>query len=319
MQANRAVAQGGGPKARRGAWHFAWLLGETLPALALAAVVASAAEPALQKREIRSADGRIESQWQVKIGEEGQEIRHGRFLRLHPNGHPALEAWYRDGERVGVWNWWDEQGNLLRSTEFEYGVAVPLRGEALSRPTYAFTLLSGRKSAEGLLKGDRPHGRWQFWHINGQPRAEGDYLTGIPNGRWQYFYEDGQLERLAHYDLGILHGEFREAYPNGQERRRGRIDQGLKTGTWRFWYPDGRLRAEGAFQGDLQEGEWRYWDENGVLTRRVLYHAGTVVQDLEIPAGERSRIQPAITTEDDLLPPPILVDELGNLIRPEER
>jgi antitoxin component YwqK of YwqJK toxin-antitoxin module len=269
-----------------------------------------------QTREIRTPSGLL--RWEVRIAEDGRELRHGRFMRFHGNGAPALEGRYRDDEPAGIWNWWDESGNLLRTIEYEYGVAVPLRGDSLRQPTFAFTLLDGRKTAEGLLKGDKPHGRWQFWYLNGAWRAEGEYLSGIPHGRWTYYYPDGHLEREARYEMGVLHGEFREAYPNGQERRRGRIDQGLKVGTWRFWYPDGRLRAEGAWVGDREDGEWRFWDEQGVLIRRIIYRAGKAVQELEIPAEERSRAMARITTEDDLLPPPILVDEQGQIIRPRE-
>jgi antitoxin component YwqK of YwqJK toxin-antitoxin module len=278
-----------------------------------------AVQAALQKREIRTPNGLIESQWQVKVAEDGQEIRHGRFLRFHANGRPALEAYYRDGKPVGIWQWWDDSGNSLRSIEYEYGVAVPLRGEAITQPTYAFTTLAGRKTAEGLLKGDKPHGRWRFWNHNGRPRADGSYLSGIPDGNWSYYYEDGQIERSEYYDLGILNGEFRESHENGQERRRGLVDQGLKTGVWRYWYPDGRLRAEGAYVGDLQDGEWRYWDERGALSRRVRMQAGKAVEELEIPASERSHVQPTITTEEALLPPPLLIDELGNLIRQQDK
>jgi len=277
------------------------------------------AQAALQKREIRTPNGLIESQWQVKVAENGQDIRHGRFLRFHANGRPALEAYYRDGQAVGIWQWWDEGGYLLRTIEYEYGVAVPLRGDALVQPTYAFTTLAGRKTAEGLLKGDKPHGRWQFWNHTGNPRADGSYLSGIPDGNWTYYYEGGQIEHSEHYELGILNGEYRESYENGQERRRGQIDQGLKTGEWRYWYPDGRLRAQGAFVGDAQEGEWRFWDEQGVLSRRVRYRAGKAVEELDVPANERSRAVPVITTEEQQLPPPILFDELGNLIRQQDR
>jgi hypothetical protein len=73
------------------------------------------------------------------------------------------------------------------------------------------------------------------------------------------------------------------------------------------------------FVGDAQEGEWRFWDEHGVLSRRVRFRAGKAAEELEIPANERSRVVPAITTEEQLLPPPILIDDLGNLIRQQDR
>lgn len=290
----------------------AWLIGASFSAAA--ALAAGKAD----QREIRYPSGVVESQWQVKLAEDGRELRHGRFVRFHENGRAALEAWYRDDEPVGVWHWWDTSGNTLRSVEYEYGVATPLRGDALREPTYAFTLMNGRKTAEGLLKGEKPHGRWQFWHLNGTPQAEGEYLTGIPDGRWVYFFRDGQIERDAHFQLGILHGEFRESFENGQERRRGRIDQGLKTGRWRYWYADGALRAEGNYQNDRQDGEWRFWNERGTLIRRVMFRAGEFKEELEIPASERNRELVRITTEDDLLPVPILLDEKGELIRSQD-
>jgi len=278
-----------------------------------------AAEPAPVMREIRNKDGAVESQWQVKRGEDGREHRHGRFMRFHDNGKPALEAWYRDDQATGIWTWWDRDGNLLRSVEYEYGVPVPLRGDSLQEPTYAFTQLNGRKTAEGLLKGEKPHGKWVFWHPDGNPKAEGEYLTGIPHGRWVYYFPGGQIERETRFVMGILHGELREAYPNGQERRRGRMDQGLKAGHWRYWYEDGRLRSEGDYLNDRLEGEWRFWNKEGALFRRILYRNGEPVEELDIPDDERSRATARITTETDIRAMPMLFDEHGEPILPRER
>ncbi len=285
--------------------------------LLLAGSSATGAADAMEQRELHHPDGSLRAQWAVRITEQGQELRHGRFVRYHPNGQPALVAWYQAGEPTGEWRWWDERGRFLRSVEHQFGDAIPKAGEAFTRPTIAFTRPDGRKTSEGLLKHDQPHGLWHFWYADGSPRAEGTYLTGVPDGRWIFFYPDGQIEREEHYQMGVLHGEFREGFPNGQEKRAGNLDQGLKDGEWRFWYPDGKLKALGTYTGDHQDGEWRFWDGEGRMTSRATYRAGRLLDRLEI-LPEHESPPPIVVTEDDLLPLPTLFDEDGLPIQPKE-
>jgi len=85
---------------------------------------------------------------QVKIGEEGEEIRHGKFTAYHPNGNKWGEShfeddfrqgkmteWYSTGvkkkegqfvddKQDGVWTEWDRNGNQVNQFEFHMGISV---------------------------------------------------------------------------------------------------------------------------------------------------------------------------------------------------
>lgn len=268
-----------------------------------------------ETRQVAYPDGKLKAVWEVRLDEEGKPVRHGRLVRYHPNGNPALQGWYKEGAPAGTWDWWDPDKVLLRTIRYEYGIPMPVFGEELTFATTAVRKLNGDKTAEGHMKGNMPHGRWRFWYEPGVPKAEGEYITGIPEGRWIHYYSNGQTERDLHYQMGIPHGEFRESYPSGRERSRGMMDQGFKSGPWRFWHPNGRLATAGTYAGDLQEGEWRFWSESGEMTHRIIYRGGRVAERLSLPEA-KSAPEPFAPIPDDLRPPPRLFDEED---RPIER
>ena len=58
--------------------------------------------------------------------------RHGKWTFWHENGLQATEITYKDGERVGIWISWNEQGEKVwEGTLEEYNAAVKAAEEAL--------------------------------------------------------------------------------------------------------------------------------------------------------------------------------------------
>lgn len=45
------------------------------------------------------------------------EIRHGSFVTAE-NGKLALSGQYEDGRKVGVWRWYDDQGNVVKELDY---------------------------------------------------------------------------------------------------------------------------------------------------------------------------------------------------------
>ncbi|MCG8404667.1 MAG: hypothetical protein MI923_05655 [Phycisphaerales bacterium] len=41
--------------------------------------------------------------------------RHGHWATYHQNGQMASDGFYENGEKTGIWKYWDEHGNELPS------------------------------------------------------------------------------------------------------------------------------------------------------------------------------------------------------------
>ena len=258
-------------------------------------------------RENRYPDGALKTQWEVRY-EAGAVLRDGEFRSYHPGGKLALQAYYRQNEPVGVWSWFDPEGNLMRRVRYEHDRRVALDNGEFLQPEQVFRDPAGRITAEGIMKFDKPHGPWRFYFPDGTPQVTGAYVTGVPDGTWLTYHRNGQVIRRETFRLGILDGEFRRAYDGGLEAERGTYDQGLRGGLWRTWYENGQLATEGYFREDLREGEWRFFAQDGTLLRRTVYRVDTPINDLPLPKPAE-RLAPIIPDPGALPFAPRLYDE----------
>lgn len=286
-----------------------------LPALLLVALALLAGLSArAETQEVLYADGTLKARVNLREAEDGRQVRHGGFLRNHPNGRPAVEGRYLNGRPVGIWSWWDDEGHLLRQIRKDGQFEEQLFGEDIHDPNTVYVNTAKQRVAQGILKFDKGHGRWSYWFPDGMLKAQGNFLGGIPEGRWVTYYEDGQIRGIDEYQLGLPHGLYMRAYPSGQEQVRGRMDHGLRVGTWDFWYANGQKKAEGGYDNDREEGEWRYWDRDGKLTKRVRFHDGKAVATLPLPHAPKRPPSVIPRKLRDSLEPPLLFDEDGREI-----
>jgi hypothetical protein len=84
---------------------------------------------------------------QVKIGAEGEEVRHGTFTAYYPNGNKWGEEEYKDGIRHGKHLEW-------------YSTGV--------------------KKREGQFVNDQQDGLWTEWDPNGNKTEETRFVAGMP-------------------------------------------------------------------------------------------------------------------------------------------
>ncbi|MBI3992494.1 MAG: hypothetical protein HY342_04410 [Candidatus Lambdaproteobacteria bacterium] len=281
-------------------------------ALALVLLAGWGATARADLRENRYPDGALMTQWEVRY-EAGEVFRDGEFRRYHPGGALALQAYYRHNEPVGVWTWFDAEGNVMRRVRHEQGRRVLLDNGEFLQPEHVFRDPAGRIKAEGIMKFDKPHGPWRFYFPDGSLQVKGAYVTGVADGLWITYQRNGQMIRRETYRLGILHGEFRRAFDNGLEAERGSYDEGLRSGLWRTWYANGQLETEGYFREDLREGEWRFYAQDGTLLRRTVYRVDTPINDLPLPKPAET-LAPIIPDPHALPFAPRLYDENGRRI-----
>lgn len=44
---------------------------------------------------------------------------HGKLINFHPNLQKSVEGMLKHGKQVDVWKWWDKQGNLTKTKDFQ--------------------------------------------------------------------------------------------------------------------------------------------------------------------------------------------------------
>ena len=109
---------------------------------------------------------------------------------------------YIDGELEGLWEFFDEDGNLIRTGTFR-------NGEEVNPPDISES----------------------FWP-NGQLRSRGTYIDEKRDGLWEEFFENGQLESRQTFRDGELNGLFEYCNRNGQIESGGNSKDGQLDGVW---------------------------------------------------------------------------------------
>lgn len=214
-------------------------------------------------------------------------VRDGAFKIFHGNGQLKVTGTYQDGDRVGLWKWYDELGNVESETNFHLS---------------------------------RKHGSGAEYHPNGQVSYKGEYLLGNKVGPWNQYYPDGKIEVERHFKNNNSHGRFVYYAPSGEVSRilyfeddflvayahldkagqeiaripvisKGAFnmttyyangqkawDVPLKDGWWdgkiTAWYPDGKIWRTGTYYNDLRQGSYVNYYENGKVMSEEMYEFG---------------------------------------------
>lgn len=114
-------------------------------------------------------------------GDQGQEIRHGQFRRLHSNGVVSYRATYRQGELEGVVSEWDHKG-------LKTNVTIYSHGQRLGWAVYQDGKLHYHN--EQLLENGQPIARRRF--------ENGRWFLAFPSGKppiWQIDSSTGEVSR----------------------------------------------------------------------------------------------------------------------------
>lgn len=84
------------------------------------------------------------------------------------SGQPASLGTFRNGERVGVWRFWDQEGSVTH--EIAYGVDAVTRDDLYP---------SGKRRASGAVRDGGKVGLWLLFHEDGRERARCDFGDGL--------------------------------------------------------------------------------------------------------------------------------------------
>ena len=194
--------------------------------------------------------------------------RQGLWRDFYPNGQLRYEGQFKNDRCKGTFKYYDEQGNLKATNEFDKS------GERALNKTYA---PNGRMVATGYYQNQKKDGEWRYYDANsGQLRLvednkdgkvhgwsrlynpqngvlseETQYVEGQPEGLCRKYSDTGVLLMECRYHNRMLDGPVKSFYPNTALKEEGQYANGQKTGVWKTYNEDGDIIAEEAF--DVQE------------------------------------------------------------------
>ena len=185
---------------------------------------------------------------------------------VHSNGVIATRATYSEGEMIGVWRAYNDQGILESGALYESNrkVADGVTDEQGRRiGAWIWYDEMGQKKSTGNYILGQEDGVWQYFSPTGQMIQDGSFRNGLYHGEWTWYYLDGSVHRKERYRKGKENGDFTEWSDTKSLLNKGRYENGLKQGVWIEDVND--HREEGNYLDGLKNGEWKHFDADGTV------------------------------------------------------
>ncbi len=165
------------------------------------------------------------------------------------NGTKAQQGLVLEGTRVGIWNWWREDGSKEKEVDYTKGVTQDGLGDMMSyNGKYTSWYPNGNKSLEAyIMSEDHKYDCRKEVMDNVQNLL---YLSG-----WS---EDGSQV------IAAGKGYYKGIAPGGIVRSEGKVQNGVKEGPWIYRDENGRIESKGSYVMGLEEGKWLNGDLEGI-------------------------------------------------------
>ena len=152
----------------------------------------------------------------------------GLVLKTHLNKKKAESYSLKKGKINGLWQGWDEEGNLVGQAEYRNG---KIHGKFLQlRKT------GGREFEVNYVNGVE-NGAFRRWFDDGKLWVIEKYQAGKLEGGSTTYFSDGKIQISAEYLAGKKHGLEIHRYKNGQPR-------------WEAVYEEGKLKTKLGWKRD---------------------------------------------------------------------
>ena len=182
--------------------------------------------------------------------------RQGIWRGFYPNGQLRYEGQFKNDKCKGTFKYYDEQGNLKATNEFDKS------GEKALNKTYA---PNGRVIATGYYQNQKKEGEWKYFdEASGQLRLVEDNKEGKVHG-WSKLYNpnNGVLAEETQYVEGQPEGQCRKYSNTGTLLMECQYHKGRLEGPTKTYYPSTALKEEGQYANGEKVGLWKTYNEDG--------------------------------------------------------
>ncbi|MDX5448464.1 MAG: tetratricopeptide repeat protein [Bacteroidota bacterium] len=238
----------------------------------------------------------------------------GPYVEYASNGTKISEGTMKEGAKVGKWTYWQADGTLKETAEFDesgketgFYVEYDRMGRINSEMEYrkgefigykyfdedGKVILEERdrkgrfkftgyhtnraKAAEGEFEDSERIGEWTFFNEYGNPVSIENYKDGQIDGRSKYYYSDGNLQRVSAYRDGQSHGLSTEYYPNGALLEQGVVLEDQRQREWVVYNPDSTWRANTYWVDGEREGWNHYFNFEGKPVQDLYLNEGLIM------------------------------------------
>lgn len=150
---------------------------------------------------------------------------------------------YKDGKKEGTWQYFYEDGILLKETEFKNDEKNGLE----KKYTKTKEVIEESNYVNNLLEG--PHYKKTR---EGRKEVEGQYSQDKKTGEWKEYYTDkamNGLKTVSNYREDKKHGKEIRYYDDGKTLlAEGNYENNLESGPWKFYYDTGSIEYDGGFK-----------------------------------------------------------------------
>ena len=182
--------------------------------------------------------------------------RQGNWHDYYANGQLRYEGRFKNDKCKGVFKYYDEQGKLKATNEFDKS------GEKALNKTSA---PNGRVIATGYYVNQKKEGEWKYYDgTSGQLRLLEDNKDGKVHG-WSRLYnpDNGKLAEETQYVNGKPEGQCRKFSNTGVLLMECQYRNGLLDGPAKTYYPSTALKEEGQYAKGQKVGMWKTYNEDG--------------------------------------------------------
>jgi antitoxin component YwqK of YwqJK toxin-antitoxin module len=137
----------------------------------------------------------------IKVLPDGSVLKHGAERQWYRNGQLSFERQYDDGEPVGRWVAWYENGELRSESFFGSQKLQPM----------TWWHESGQVSTRGMARNGMREGLWTSWYEDGAKKWEGRYTAGLREGEWIFWEPDGAVEERGWFRADDRVGPWKRA------------------------------------------------------------------------------------------------------------
>ncbi|POY36347.1 hypothetical protein C3K47_11405 [Solitalea longa] len=188
----------------------------------------------------------------------------GPYLSYYSSGYPAGKGNFNNGEKVGEWTYYDENGKLSKTENHTDSKNF----------TFKSFYDNGFIAQEGAFENDNYTGLIKNYSKSGALSRE---LTAVNNqieGKMTNFYDFGNKRSEVSYTNGQREGIYTNYHLNGAIFNTGTYKNDKETGPYKEYYISGKIKVEGNMESDEYAGDWKWYNENGTLSKTGSYKNG---------------------------------------------
>ena len=228
-----------------------------------------------------------------KLRKEGNykndTIKHGKFISYNQYGHKEIVEEYKDGEKYGLWEQYNEIGELLNQVSY-YGYKQSeknYKNGILNNIVWYYE--NGQKMWEGNNKDRKKYGERVYYHEDGKIDKVEYYNNGHLSTKEDYI--DGNIQNRS--VTGYLVNKWTPSYYNRKTRkpqkdRRKTYEKNYKNGLpdkLIKYYSKGdwnRMEREENYQNGVKNGQWTYYNEDGkTIIKQEVYKDGQLIETIK--------------------------------------